>query len=186
MALALKDRFDRKTPPCLANAQILGSRRLQPLRAAHLPPLQNNVSRAGGALFGLSQWEGEKEGISFDGARRMNAATQTAGQLADDRSPRPRRMGSGAEPLSATLHFTTWPASSNSTRNSGCLASNCACRATLVSSSDTISPSFQQRSPSSRRSSDENKTRIARRSSRYFVMEKQSCWRYLAASVRRP
>src|SRR5258706_9174684 len=53
--------------------------------SAHLPPLQNNMSRAGGALLGLNQWEGEKEGISFDVARRMNAAAQTAGQLADDR-----------------------------------------------------------------------------------------------------
>jgi hypothetical protein len=43
------------------------------------------MSRAGSALLGLSQWEGEKEGISFGGAGRMNAATQTAGQLADDR-----------------------------------------------------------------------------------------------------
>src|SRR5713226_5220250 len=75
----------RKTPRCLASPQILGSRRLQPLRAAHLPPLQNNRSRAGGALLGLSQWEGEKEGRSVGGARRMNAAAQTAGQLADDR-----------------------------------------------------------------------------------------------------
>ncbi len=75
----------RKTPRCLASRQILGSRRLQPLRAAHLPPLQNNMSRAGGALLGLSQWEGEKEGRSFGGARRMNAAAQTAGQFADDR-----------------------------------------------------------------------------------------------------
>src|SRR5260370_42260084 len=75
----------RKTPCCLGSPQILGSRRLQPLRAAHLPPLQNNMSRAGGALLGLSQWEGEKEGRSVGGARRMNAAAQTAGQLADDR-----------------------------------------------------------------------------------------------------
>src|SRR6266699_5024028 len=142
------------------------------------------MSRAGGALLGLGQWKGEKEGISFDGARRMNAAAQTAGELADDRKP--STAPDGFDPLSETAHFTTFPASSNSTRNSGCLSSNCACRATLVSSSDTISPSFQQRSPSSRRSSAENKTRIARRSSRYFVMEKQSCWRYLAASVRRP
>jgi hypothetical protein len=43
------------------------------------------MSRTGGALLGLSQWEGEKEGISFGGARGMNAAAQTAGQLADDR-----------------------------------------------------------------------------------------------------
>src|SRR5713226_1086544 len=76
----------RKTPRCLASPQILGSRRLQPLRAAHLPPLQlNNMSRAGGALLGLGQWKGEKGGISFGGARRMNAAAQAAGQLADDR-----------------------------------------------------------------------------------------------------
>jgi hypothetical protein len=78
-------RFDPKTPRCLANPQILGSRRLQPLGAAHLPPLQNNMGRAGHALLGLGQWEGEKEGRSVGGARRMNAAAQTAGQLADDR-----------------------------------------------------------------------------------------------------
>src|SRR3954468_1387347 len=42
---------------------------------------------AGGTLLGFSQWEGEKEATSFVGARRMNAATQTAGQLADDRQP---------------------------------------------------------------------------------------------------
>jgi hypothetical protein len=76
----------RKTPGCLASRQILGSRRLQPLRAAHLPPLQlDNMSRADGTLLGLGQWEGDKEGIFFGGARRMNAAAQTAGQLADDR-----------------------------------------------------------------------------------------------------
>jgi len=75
----------RKTPRGLASPQIPGSRRLQPLRAAHLPPLQNNMSSAGGALLGLSQWEGEKEGISVGGARRMNAAAQTVGQFADDR-----------------------------------------------------------------------------------------------------
>jgi hypothetical protein len=45
------------------------------------------MNRAGGALLGLSQWEGEKEGISVGGARRANAAAQTAGQLADDRQP---------------------------------------------------------------------------------------------------
>jgi hypothetical protein len=43
------------------------------------------MSRAGGALLGLSQREGEKEGRSFGRATRMNAAAQTAGQLADDR-----------------------------------------------------------------------------------------------------
>jgi hypothetical protein len=43
------------------------------------------MSRAGGALLGLSQREGEKEGISVGGARRVNAAAQTAGQFADDR-----------------------------------------------------------------------------------------------------
>ena len=44
----------RKTPRCLASRQILGCRHLQPLRAAHLPPLQpNNMSRASGALLGL-------------------------------------------------------------------------------------------------------------------------------------
>jgi hypothetical protein len=45
------------------------------------------MSRAGGALLGLSQWEGEKEETSVGGARRMNATAQTAGQLADDRQP---------------------------------------------------------------------------------------------------
>jgi len=45
------------------------------------------MSRAGGALRGLGQWKGEKERISFGGAGRMNAAAQTAGQLADDRKP---------------------------------------------------------------------------------------------------
>ena len=48
------------------------------LRAAHLPPLQNDMSRAGGALLGLSQWEGEKEGTPFGGARRMNAYARRA------------------------------------------------------------------------------------------------------------
>jgi len=43
------------------------------------------MSRAGGTLLGLGQWEGDKEERSFGGARRMNAASQTAGQLADDR-----------------------------------------------------------------------------------------------------
>src|SRR6266700_5041608 len=78
----------RKTPRCLASPQIFGSGHLQSLRTAHLPPLQpNNMSRAGGTLLDLGQWKGEKEGISFGGARRMNAAAQTAGQLADDRKP---------------------------------------------------------------------------------------------------
>jgi hypothetical protein len=43
------------------------------------------MSRGGGALLGLSQRECEKEGISVGRARSMNAAAQTAGQLADDR-----------------------------------------------------------------------------------------------------
>jgi hypothetical protein len=43
------------------------------------------MSCAGGTLLGFSQWEGEKESRPFGGTRRMNAATQTAGQLADDR-----------------------------------------------------------------------------------------------------
>jgi hypothetical protein len=67
---------------------MLGSRGLQPLRAAHLPPLQpNDTSRAGGTLLGHGQWKVEKEGSSFGGARRLNVAAQTAGQLADDRKP---------------------------------------------------------------------------------------------------
>src|SRR5450631_205832 len=45
------------------------------------------MHRAGGTLLGLGQWEGDKEGSCFGGARRMNAAAQTAGQLADDRKP---------------------------------------------------------------------------------------------------
>jgi hypothetical protein len=55
--------------------------------ATHLPPLQNIMSRAGAALLGLTQRKGEKEGTSFCSARRMNAPTQIAGQLADDRKP---------------------------------------------------------------------------------------------------
>jgi hypothetical protein len=43
------------------------------------------MGRAGGTSLDLRQWKGDKEGISFGGARRMNAAAQTAGQLADDR-----------------------------------------------------------------------------------------------------
>jgi hypothetical protein len=72
---------------CLTSHRILDPGRLQLPRAApHLPPLQqNNMRRAGVALLRLSQWEGEKEGRSFGGARRMNAATQTAGQFADNR-----------------------------------------------------------------------------------------------------
>jgi hypothetical protein len=66
--------------------QFLGFRRLRLQRAAHFPPLQQNkMSRTGGALLGLGQWEGEKEGTSFGCARRMNAAAQTAHQFADDR-----------------------------------------------------------------------------------------------------
>src|SRR5260370_38028511 len=56
------------------------------LRAARLPPPQlDNMSSAGGMLLGFDQWEGDKK--AFGGARRMNAAAQTAGQLADDRKP---------------------------------------------------------------------------------------------------
>jgi hypothetical protein len=43
------------------------------------------MSCGGGTLLGVSQWESEKDGRSFSGARRMNAATQTAGQFADNR-----------------------------------------------------------------------------------------------------
>jgi hypothetical protein len=97
--LIIRDPFRGKMRSCsrpsreanrcvlLDRPQILGSGRLQPLRAAHLPPLQNNMSPASGALLGLSQWEGEKEGRSVGGARCMNAAAQTAGQFADDRQP---------------------------------------------------------------------------------------------------
>src|SRR3954454_11839520 len=45
------------------------------------------MSHASDPLLGLSQWKGEKEGTSVGGARRMKAATQTAGQFADDRQP---------------------------------------------------------------------------------------------------
>ena len=40
---------------------------------------------ADGTSLGFSQWEGEKEGRPFGSARRMNAATQTAGQVGDNR-----------------------------------------------------------------------------------------------------
>jgi hypothetical protein len=66
----------------------LASGDLQPPSAAHLPPLeQNNMSCGRGTLLSVSQWESDKEGRSFGGARRMNAATQTAGQFADNRQP---------------------------------------------------------------------------------------------------
>jgi hypothetical protein len=45
------------------------------------------MRRAGGALLDLDQGKGNKKGRSFGGAGRMNAAAQTAGQLADDRKP---------------------------------------------------------------------------------------------------
>jgi hypothetical protein len=46
------------------------------------------MSHAGGALLGLSQLEGEEEGTPVGGARGMNAAAQTAGQLLwIDRAP---------------------------------------------------------------------------------------------------
>jgi hypothetical protein len=65
--------------------QFLGSRRLRLQRTRHFLPLQQDkMSRAGGALFALGQWEGEKDGTSFGCARRMNAAAQTAHQFADD------------------------------------------------------------------------------------------------------
>lgn len=79
--------FDPKDANVPSQPQTLSSRRLQPVRAAHLPPLQNNMSRAGGTLLGLSQWEGEKEGTSIGRARRMNPTAQTAGQLTDDCQP---------------------------------------------------------------------------------------------------
>jgi hypothetical protein len=68
-----------------ASRCIFGSWDLQPVRGTHLPSLQDNMSCAGDTLLGFSQWEGEKEGRHFGGARRMNAATQTAGQFADSR-----------------------------------------------------------------------------------------------------
>jgi hypothetical protein len=43
------------------------------------------MSCGGVTLLGMSQWESDKEGRSFGGARRMNATTQTAGQFADNR-----------------------------------------------------------------------------------------------------
>jgi hypothetical protein len=54
-------------------------------RSASSRSLQDNMSCAGGTLLGFGQWEGEKEGRPFGGARCMNAPTQTADQLADDR-----------------------------------------------------------------------------------------------------
>jgi hypothetical protein len=45
------------------------------------------MSCGGGTLLGVCQWESEEEGRSFGGARRMHAATQTAGQFADNREP---------------------------------------------------------------------------------------------------
>jgi hypothetical protein len=67
-------------------SQFLGSRRLRLQKTAHFLPLQQNkLSRAGGALLALGQWEGEKEGTSFGCARRMNATAQTTDQFTDDR-----------------------------------------------------------------------------------------------------
>jgi hypothetical protein len=43
------------------------------------------MNRASSALLNLGQSKGEKKGTSFGGASRMNATTQTGGQLADDR-----------------------------------------------------------------------------------------------------
>jgi hypothetical protein len=57
------------------------------------------MSRAGGTLLGLGQWKGEKEGRSFGGARRMNAAAETAGQLADDRKPSTAPDGFSCRPI---------------------------------------------------------------------------------------
>jgi hypothetical protein len=83
----------------LVGHQTLGTRCLQPLRAACPLPLLNNISRAGRALLGLGQWKGEKEGISFIGARRMNAATQTSGQFADNRQPSTAPDGLRCKPI---------------------------------------------------------------------------------------
>src|ERR1700722_12606526 len=97
----------RKNGTSSSQPQILGSRRLQPLRAAHPPPLQNNTSRADGELLGFSQREGEKEGGSVGGARRMNVAAQTAGQLADDRKPSTAPDGFRCRPIvrDPTLYY---------------------------------------------------------------------------------
>ena len=71
---------------CLASRCTFGSWDLQSVRTTHLPSLHyDNMSYAGAMLLGFSQWEGEKEGRPFGDARRMNATTQTAGQLADYR-----------------------------------------------------------------------------------------------------
>ena len=43
----------------LASRCMVGSWDLQPVRTTHLPSLQDNVSCAGGTLFGFSQWEGD-------------------------------------------------------------------------------------------------------------------------------
>jgi hypothetical protein len=49
-----RGRFNPKNADCLANLQFLDFRRVQP-RAASLPLLQqNNMTRAGGALLGVS------------------------------------------------------------------------------------------------------------------------------------
>lgn len=72
-------------PIGLASRCILGSWDPQPVRTTHFLSLQHNMSCTGGMLLRFSQWEGEKEGRPFGGARRMNLPPQTAGQLADDR-----------------------------------------------------------------------------------------------------
>jgi hypothetical protein len=57
------------------------------------------MSRAGGALLGFGQWEGEKENASLGGARCMNATAQTACQLADDCKPSTAPDGFRCRPI---------------------------------------------------------------------------------------
>src|SRR3984885_4214999 len=89
-----------KTPGRVVNAQILGSRKLLPLSAAHLPQLQlNSMSRAGRTLLVFSQRKGEKKGRSCSGARRVDAAAQSMGQRVDDRKASTASDGLRCRPI---------------------------------------------------------------------------------------
>jgi hypothetical protein len=131
------------------------------------------MSRARGTLLGPGQWKGEKEGISFGGARQMNSAAQTAGQLADDRRTSTAPDGFRCRPIvrdpalydvacKRQLHSQFWISSVE-------LCMSCHIGQQLEDNQPKLPAAFSF----NRRSSAENKTRIARRSSRYFVMEKQ-------------
>src|ERR1700692_4519003 len=75
---------------------------------ARLPPLHLNIlSCASGPLLGLGQCKGEKGGRSFGGARRLNAAAQTAGQLADDHKPSTAPDGFRYRPIVSCLQALT-------------------------------------------------------------------------------